>query len=147
MFDFVVVAMVAIVPVLAWSVAVVRHKHLYGLHKRMQLALGIVLLIAVVLFEVDIRLDASWWERALQSPYHERGILRPFLFYIHLPIAVATTILWSATILGALRKFPKPAAPGAYSHKHKWLGWLSTFAMFATALTGWAFYWMAFVAT
>lgn len=146
MFDLVVVAMVVITPVLAWSIYKVR-RHSYSLHKNVQVVLGSVLLVAVVLFEVDIRLDSTWWDRAMQSPYYANGVLRPFLIYVHLPFAVSTTVLWAVTLFGALRRFPKPPSPSNYSRRHRWLGWLAAVSMFGTAVTGWLFYWMAFVAT
>lgn len=146
MFDVVVVSMVLVTPLLAWSIYQVRRGRHFAWHKQVQLILGTILLFAVLSFEVDIRLDASWWQRALESPYHAKGILRPFLMFIHLPIAVLTSILWLATIVGALRKFPKPVGPNQYSSRHRWLGWSAAIGMFSTAITGWIFYWMAFVA-
>src|SRR5687768_18524747 len=62
MLDVVFIAMFAVLPVLAWSIAQVKRGH-FALHKRVQLALGLVLLVTVVLFEVDIRLH-DWEPRA-----------------------------------------------------------------------------------
>ena len=52
MLDVVFLAMLAIVPVLCWSVYLVRYRRNYALHKRIQLLTGLVLLVAVVAFEV-----------------------------------------------------------------------------------------------
>ena len=65
MLDVVFLAMFALVPVLAVSVWLVMYRQRYLLHKRIQLALGIVLLVTVVLFEIDMR--ANGW-RAGRAP-------------------------------------------------------------------------------
>ena len=49
-------------------------------------------------------------------------------------------------IIQALRKFPSPPKPGPHSAAHKRWAWLATIAMVGTAVTGWAFYYLAFVA-
>jgi hypothetical protein len=50
-------------------------------------------------------------------------------------------------IVQALRKFPKPPQPGMHSSSHKFWGWLASIGMFLTAVTGWIFYYLAFVAS
>src|SRR5262245_29659513 len=54
MLDVVVLAMFLVLPVLVVSISVVRRGN-YQLHKTIQLVLGIVLLLAVVAFELDMR--------------------------------------------------------------------------------------------
>lgn len=146
MFDLVVVAMVVVLPVLTWSIYLVKYQKNYLWHSRIQLAMGVVLLIAVLLFELDIRMDRGWWERAMQSPYYASGVLRPFLLFVHLPIAVLTTVVWTITIVQAVRKFPRPAVPNDYSPAHRNWGKLAALCMYSTGITGWIFYWMAFAA-
>lgn len=143
MLDVVVLGMVVIVPVLAWSLYLVKVKKAYALHGVVQLVLGIVLLVVVVLFEVDVRIH-GWRHRAEDSPYFD-GSLFPVL-YIHLVFAVTTTLLWLYTVIGAVRGFDRPAAPNAYSPRHRKVAGWSAMTMFATAITGWLFYYMAFVA-
>jgi hypothetical protein len=145
MFDFVVIAMTGVLPVLTWSLYIVKYQRNYALHKRLQVGLGGVLLVAVLLFELDIRLDPSWWDRARQSPYFTNGILRPFLWF-HLFCAVSTTVLWAVTLPLAMLRFPNPPRPGSHSRLHLRLAKLSAIGMYVTGLTGWTFYWMAFVA-
>ena len=55
MLDVVFLAMFAVVPLLGWSIHLVRNRRNYALHKRVQLTLGILLLVAVTLFELDMR--------------------------------------------------------------------------------------------
>jgi putative membrane protein len=54
-------------------------------------------------------------------------------------------ILWPVTIVLALRKFPNPPAPGAHSPTHIRLARLAALDMLLTSITGWIFYWLAFV--
>ncbi|QDU63831.1 hypothetical protein Pan216_47120 [Planctomycetes bacterium Pan216] len=144
MLDVVATAMVAILPVLTWSIYLVKARQNYLLHKRVQVTTGVVLLLAVILFELDIRIY-GWRHLATESPYYDT-ILFPFL-YFHVTLACLTTLLWIVTIAGALRRFASPPVPGPYSSTHKWLGWSAAIGMYFTGVTGWTFYWMAFIAT
>jgi hypothetical protein len=65
---------------------------------------------------------------------------------IHLFFAVPTLLLWIVVVVRALKYFPCPPRPGAHSEAHKLMGWLATVGMVMTAVTGWGFYWLAFVA-
>lgn len=142
MLDLVAVAMVIIVPVLAWSIRLVKVHRNYALHRMVQLILGCVLLFAVVLFEIDMRIH-GWRELAKTSRFYGNWLM-PVL-YVHLFFAIITTILWIVTITQALRKFDNPPVPNAYSPKHKSLAIFAAIGMFCTAVTGWAFYVMAFM--
>jgi hypothetical protein len=166
MLDLVFVAMFAVVPVLAWSVLQARRGR-YSLHKRVQLALTAVLGLAIVLFEVDMRFVSGWRERAEPSPFYgdvetaspmwstlclklagmERvpgWVFRALA--IHLAFAVSTAAVWTWTVVRAFQRFPTPPAPSDYSPVHRRLGWIAAIDMTLTAVTGWIFYWLAFVA-
>ena len=142
MFDIVVVAMFIVLPVLAWSILVVKRQRNYQLHKRIQIGLGAVLLVAVTCFELDIRLHPQWKESMWQSPRYD--LVRPLLS-VHLFFSISTTLLWIVTIIAAWRRFPNPPVPGLHSRLHKRLAWAATIDMFCTAITGWTFYYLAFV--
>lgn len=149
MLDMVVVAMVAVVPLLALSIWLVKFRHQYLLHKRMQLALAAALLAAVVLFELDMRIN-GWRHRAAPSPYygHDGGV--PWVdiaLYVHLVFAVSAALLWTIVVVRALRQFPSPPAPGEHSASHILWARIAAAAMFLTAFTGWTFYYLAFVAS
>jgi hypothetical protein len=73
MLDVVVLAMLAVLPLLAWSIYLVKYRHQYALHKKMQLILAGLLLVAVGAFEVDMRFITDWEERAAPSPYYVAG--------------------------------------------------------------------------
>jgi uncharacterized membrane protein YozB (DUF420 family) len=150
MLDFVFVAMFCIIPVLAWSICLVRFRraeetHKCQWHKRIQLTLAVVLLIAVTAFEVDLNLiTKDWRPLAEASPYYASRIV-DYSLWIHLSFAVPTPLLWIFVIVQALRRFPNPAAPCEYSSRHKMWGRIAAAAMLMTAITGWIFYWLAFV--
>ena len=149
MLDVVFIAMFAVVPLLGYSVYLVKYQRKYALHKQIQLVLGAVLLVTVVLFEVDMRVN-GWRERAQPSPYYGSETAHGWVWYalsIHLLFAVSTAALWIAVIVQALRRFPNPPLPGAHSAWHLRWGKLAAIDMGLTALTGWIFYWLAFVAT
>jgi uncharacterized membrane protein YozB (DUF420 family) len=148
MLDVVALAMVAVVPVLAFSVYQVRYQRNYVLHKRIQLALGAVLLVAVTLFEVDIRMY-GWRHRAAASAFAGTDGSTNWVMlslWIHLFFAISTTLLWIVVITRALANFPSPPEPGPHSPWHlKWAR-IAAIDMTCTAVTGWVFYYLAFVA-
>lgn len=146
MLDFVFVAMFVVVPVLSFSVGLVKFRRRYTWHKRIQIGLAVILLVAVTAFEIDLNyITKNWRPLAEPSPYFATGWVDRWL-WIHLAFAVPTPLLWLFVIVQALRKFPRPAAPAAYSRRHATWGWLATATMALTAVTGWIFYWVAFAA-
>jgi hypothetical protein len=166
MLDLVFVAMFAVIPVLAWSVLQARRAR-YLRHKRIQLALTAVLGVTIALFEIDMRLVSGWRERAQPSPYYPDvdsagpawdalcltlcgmdrvpgAVMRALA--IHLTFAVSTAFLWTWTVVRACQRFPFPPAQSDYSRTHRRLGWLAAIDLTLTAVTGWIFYALAFVA-
>ncbi len=142
--DALFVAMFFVVVVLAWSVYQVKFRRRYRLHKWTQLVLGSVLLIIVILFEIDIRMH-GWESRAAGAIGGEPASVVWIALYVHLLFAVTSVILWPTVIFLALRNFPNPPAPGPHSRIHVPLARLAAMDMVMTSLTGWAFYWLAFV--
>ena len=148
MLDVVVLAMLGLLPVLAWSIYLVSYRRQYALHKRVQLALGIILLATVFLFELDVRIN-GWRDRASASPYSGQSGGVDWVYTalgIHLFFAITAAILWAAVIIQALRQFDAPPKPGTHSAWHRRYGYLAAVDMLCTAVTGWIFYWLAFVA-
>src|SRR5687768_1502338 len=119
MMDVVSIALIAVVPVLTLSLWLVRSRRHYLWHKRLQIGTAYVLGIALLFFEIDIRLD-DWRPRARPSPYYETWLFP--LLYGHLVVAVTTTGLWVYTIVLALKRFPKPPGPHRHSQQHRLLG-------------------------
>jgi hypothetical protein len=146
MLDVVFLAMFVVVPILAWSVRLAK-KGRYSLHKTVQLTLGGVLLVAVSAFEVDMQFLTDWRERASKSPYYSGEInWVATSLAIHLFFAIPTALLWIVVIYRALRRFPDPPGPSAHSASHRIWANLATIEMYLTALTGWIFYALAFIA-
>jgi hypothetical protein len=144
MLDVLFVAMFAVVVVLAWSIYQVKVHRRYRLHKWTQVTLGAVLIVVVVLFEIDIRLH-GWQGRSAQESGGGPDAAVWVALYVHLVFAVSTVLLWPVTIFLALRNFSDPPAPGPHSRIHVPLARLSALDMLMTAVTGWIFYWVAFV--
>jgi len=151
MLDVVFLAMFLLVPVLLVSVYLVRYRRYYELHKRLQLVLAGVLLVAVMLFELDMQLFTQWEDLAVGSPYFDPankwGSTAGISLIVHLSFAVPTFVLWVAVVVQALRKFEQPARPGVHSRWHARYGMLAAIGMVLTGVTGWVFYWLAFVAS
>ncbi|MDA7950869.1 MAG: DUF420 domain-containing protein [Pirellulaceae bacterium] len=143
--DTIVVAMAAMLGAILFGICLAR-KGRHSLHKKVQLTVSVILLIAIILFELDIRLSNPSWETlSALSPYYETGWVYTSL-YIHLFFAIPTPFIWAFTITQALRKFPNPPAPNSYSSTHKIYAYLSTIGLFGTTITGWVFYYLAFIA-
>ena len=148
MLDFVVLAMVAILPILGWSIWLVKYRRRFQIHKTVQLALAVTLAVTVSVFELDMRIN-GWTPRAEASPYYGSEESMGTLFYalyIHLFFAVTNVLLWIIVIVRALRGFPRLAAPNEHSASHIRLARLAAIDMCLTSVTGWTFYWLAFVA-
>ncbi len=148
MLDVVALAMVVVLPALAFSIYLVMFRRQYAWHKRIQLALGAALLITVVLFEVDMRLG-GWRHRAEASPFAGGDGTTDWIsvsLAIHLCFAITAALLWIVVIARAIRNFPVPPAPSAHSAWHRRFAMAAAIDMVCTAVTGWIFYYLAFVA-
>lgn len=152
MLDVVVCALVIVVPVLGYSLRLVKSRRDYENHKRLQILLGLVLLFTVGAFEYDLQIvHGGWLNIANKNPdsprlVGERLAQAQMMLRVHLVFAVSTPILWAVTTMLALRRYPDPATPGPHSPLHKKLGWLSVIDLVLTSATGLAFYYLAFVA-
>ncbi len=148
MLDVVALAMLVVVPALAFSVYLVMFRRQYTWHKRIQLVLGMALLVTVVAFEADMRIG-GWRHRAEPSPYSGAQGATDWVSIalgIHLCFAITAALLWIVVIARALGNFPKTAMPSAHSPWHRRFGTAAAIDMVCTAVTGWVFYYLAFVA-
>lgn len=147
MLDFVFAAMFGIMLVLAYSIYLVRNRRQYEQHKWIQTVSAIVLLVAVLGFEIDMRFFTDWEALARPSKFwlYNGWHIVWIALAIHLCFAIPTPFLWAFVIYEGWRKFPNPAAPSKHSHRHKKLGWLAAIGMLMTSVTGWVFYILAFV--
>ncbi len=143
--DLVLVVLIALLPVLAWSIYLVSRRRNYAAHRRLQIFVAVALLAAIVVFEVDIRLLSDWRLRAAPSPWWPAGVLTAL--GIHLVFAVSSLALWAWVLWEAVKRFPVPPAPGTHGPRHRRMARLAAADLVLTAVTGSVFYWLAFVAT
>jgi putative membrane protein len=68
MLDVVFLAMFAVLPIMGVSIGLARFRKKYAWHKRIQLTLAVVLLLAVAAFEIDMQFISGWRTRAMSSP-------------------------------------------------------------------------------
>lgn len=142
MLDVVALAMVAILPLMAWSIYLVRFKRDYARHRKVNLAIALTLLGAVTLFEIDMRIF-GWRHLAEASSLYNTWV-DPVL-YVHLVFAVATAVLWIITVVPAMKRFKKKPEPNSHSAFHRRVAKFAAAGMVGTAVTGWVFYVTAFV--
>lgn len=149
MLDFVVCALVLVVPAIVFSLYQVKVRRNYQFHRNLQLLIGAVLLVAVSAFEVDLQLIHDGWESVVakrESPLDAAALAQVRqILHVHLVFAISTPVLWAVTIILALRRFPTPVSPSAHSRVHKTLGWLATVDITLTSVTGLIFYYFAFI--
>lgn len=149
MLDVVVIAMFAVTLGLAVSIAAVRFGKRYRLHRAIQISLTICLAVTLIAFEADMRFVTDWRALAEGSPWFERGTFSVVdaALAVHLCFAIPTPFVWAATLGLALRGLRKNVLPGAYSRRHRRWGWISAAMMAGTTVTGWTFFYLAFIAT
>jgi len=151
MLDVVVCALVVVVPVLLFSLYLVKFRRRYLWHRNIQVGLGIVLLVTVAAFEYDMRSHGGWEQIVNKDSQHPRLVGETLesvrrLLWVHLVFAITTPLLWTTTIFLALKRFASPPSPGPHSWLHKRLGWASAVDITLTSVTGLLFYYFAFVA-
>ena len=143
--DLVLVGLIALLPVLAWSIHLVRHRRDYAAHRRLQLFIAAALFAAIVVFEIDVRLVSDWKVRAAPSPWWPGGVLAAL--GIHLVFAISSLVLWVWVLWEAVLRFPTPPVPGSHGPRHRGMARLAAADLVLTAVTGTIFYVLAFVAT
>lgn len=150
MLDVVVCALVLVVPLLLFSLYLVKFQKKYTLHRNMQVVLGLLLLVTVGAFEIDLQLVHGGWQNIVEK---RQPALTPeqienvrHVLWVHLVFAISTPLLWAATIILALKRFDSPPLPGPHSQLHKKLGWASTIDITLTSVTGLYWYYVAFIA-
>ena len=116
MLDFVVCSLILVVPWLLFSLYLVKFQRKYKLHRTLQVLLGLILLVAVTAFEVDMRLHGGWEKIVNKSQASPRLNAEEIasvqtVLYVHLVFAISTPFLWIATLYLAWKRFAKPPVP------------------------------------
>ncbi|MFV2068386.1 MAG: DUF420 domain-containing protein [Pirellulales bacterium] len=144
MLDVAFLAMIGVIPIMGWSIFQVRVRRRYRLHKRVQLTVAALLLVTVGLFEIDVRIH-GWEARAAGTMGGAVADHVRMALYVHLVFAVTSALLWPYVVIQAIRRIPNPPGPCDYSRTHAFWGRLAAVDMTLTAVTGWVFYYLAFV--
>ena len=150
MLDVVVCALILVVPALAYSLYLVKMRQKFVWHRNIQVGLGVVLLITVLAFEIDLQVVHGGWRNIVEQRHPEFSEQQmefvKKVLWVHLVFAGTTPLFWAATIFLALKRMPSPPCPCDHSPLHKKLGWISTIDITLTSITGLLFYYYAFVA-
>lgn len=132
--DLVIISLVLIVPALAVARSLARGGK-YNAHKGLMLTLASALGVAVLLFEIDLRMSGGIFALTAGSAYAGSGFLNGSI-YLHTALSVSTSVLWITLIGLSLWRFPKPPVPGDFSRVHRLLGRAAMLGMLLTAITG-----------
>lgn len=147
MLDVVILSLGLITPALLLGLWMAKKKK-YSIHARLMLSLSIILLVAVLLFEIDIRLNGGIFQIAKRAG-RTAQVDTPFflgLLYTHIFFSITTLFLWVITIWQAIKSFSlSHPTPTPQNTSHKRLGMLSSIDMFLVAVTGAMCYWIAFI--
>ena len=126
------------------SMKKVRDDKAYGLHKKIQLIMFVVLFIVVILFEYDMKLNGGIFEMVKGSTYESTFFLN-FMIYFHVFLSITTSLIWIVLIIASLRKFGKQPRPNAFSKTHKFWGRIGMWDMALTCFTGLILYIFGFI--
>lgn len=141
--DLVVVAIVLTPFLFAWAIWLARRGE-YRKHRNLQTILLGTLLVAITLFEVDIRLSGGSGAFLAGSP-HAGTPLLTWLLRVHVLVAVACFALWTYLVVQAWRA-RMDLRPALFTEAHRRRGyWVFAGAIF-TAVSGVWLYWLGFVA-
>jgi putative membrane protein len=141
MMDVVVVSLILVVPLLAFSISKARSGAI-KCHRRLQIILSITLSIAVVLFELEMRLAGGI--KSIIEAHRYTFSYRCFLWF-HIFLAVSTLVLWAITFFHANKNFDGQNLLESYKPKHRILGKCSTLALLLTSTTGLVVYAWSFL--
>lgn len=112
-------------------------------HRRLQIWLLVVCVLAVLTLEASIRMaggsGAFIARSGLGRPDLVRGVLA-----VHVSFAVATYAAWTWLAIASHRRF-RASLPGSFSRRHKRVGKLVFGGLCFTALSAAAMYTLAFV--
>jgi uncharacterized membrane protein YozB (DUF420 family) len=142
--DIVVVSMAVILPLLWYSFKKVRRDRAYGLHKKIQLAMFIILFFVVLLFEYDMKQNGGIFEMVKGSAY-EGTLFLNFTIYFHTLLSITTSLIWIVLIIFSLIKFDKNPKPNRFSKTHRLWGKIGMWDMALTCITGLILYIFGFV--
>jgi hypothetical protein len=113
-------------------------------HRRAQLILFSVCVLAVVALEIRIRLAGGSGALLEGGPYGGSGLMR-VVATVHIFGAVLTYVLWCWLVIASRRRH-RSSLPGTFSRKHKITGRIVIGGLCFTTLSASVVYTLAFVA-
>ncbi len=141
--DAIVLATVLAVPILVYAIAMVRQGRIV-LHRRIQLSLTWIFVIATIALEVDIRMAGGMDHFSKGGAYEGTALLR-WVLYVHLAIAFANAVGWIAFPVWSSIAYRRGTLPGPSSATHRWYGKVCAVLCVLTAVTGVGLYVVGFV--
>jgi putative membrane protein len=112
-------------------------------HRRIQIGLLVVCVLAVLTLELCIRLAGGSGAFLSQSSYAPPRLARALLA-VHIAGAVATYAMWGWLAFASQRRF-RESLPGSFSRRHRRAGKLVFAGLSFTAISAAAMYSLAFV--
>lgn len=139
--DLIVVGLSVVLPILFVSIALVRRGE-RAKHRAIQVAITASLALALIFFEIQVRSAGGWREMIADRGHSDSRItLIGVLLGVHLIFAVSTPLLWVAALMTSGK-----AWSGQRPRRHRLVARLAAGDLVLTALTGWLWYAVAFVA-
>ncbi len=115
----------------------------YERHYRSQIAIFIVTVVMVLLFEIGMRIDGGF------MAYMKEGVLSMALFSIflavHIAVAVISVILWTIVLHTSLREYKAGVDMVEFARRHKRKSRLLFGGLTFTSITGVMIYLFLFV--
>jgi putative membrane protein len=117
--------------------------HDHDRHRRIQLSLLGLCVIAVMALETEIRLSGGSGALMSQTPAPLLPVVRAVLI-VHIAVAVLTYSAWAVLAFMSNRRF-RGSLPGAWSRRHKQVGKLIFVGLVFTAMSATGMFFAAFV--
>lgn len=131
-----------VLPALGRAAIALARQRRFELHRRVQLALLVVMTAAVALLETDIRLTGGTGALATHA-LRTSVVGAKALLCVHLVIALGTWLGWVYLVARSWRSFER-VLPGRFSRAHRRLGIWIWVGQIALATTGTALYVIAY---
>jgi hypothetical protein len=114
----------------------------FAAHRAIQLGLLAVCFLTVLAFEAQVRLAGGSGAFVGTAEPEWRATARGLLG-VHIVFAVATYTLWAGLAIASVRRF-RGTLPGAFSRRHRRLGWTVLAGLGFTALSATGMYVLVF---
>ena len=139
--DTAIVFFIAAPFLMAYGLRLARQRR-YRSHRKLQLAVLLSGIVAIVLLEVSIRYGAAA-DAFQESSLHGHPTVT-WLFVGHLVVAFPTFVSWCSLAIASARRCTRDL-PGSFSSKHRRWGTLTYVGVWLTCITGTGLYVIGFI--